>query len=78
MKCHYCQGIDTFRKIKTQYFSISNGYPILVENLPVSECIQCGEQILSNSTMDTLDSIHIGNNSPTSFKIIPVYDHDNV
>lgn len=78
MNCHYCQGIDTFHEVKTQYSSISNKQSILIENFPVFECIQCGEQILSNLAMDILDSIYTGKIIPTSFKLIPVYDNDNL
>lgn len=78
MNCHYCQGVDTYQQVKTRYFSSSRERSLFVENFPVSECVQCGEQILSSEAMDVLDSIHGGEGNPISFEAIPVYDHDNL
>ena len=78
MNCHYCQGIDTYQQVKTRYFSSSNERSLFVENFPVSECVQCGEQVLSNAAIDVLDSIHGGEGYPISFETIPVYDHDDL
>jgi YgiT-type zinc finger domain-containing protein len=78
MNCHYCQGIDTYQQVKTRYFSSSHEHALFVDNFPVSECIQCGEQILSSAAMDVLDSIHDGEGNPISFETIPVYDHDDL
>ena len=78
MNCHYCQGIDTYQQVKTKYFSPSHEQSFFVENFPVSECVQCGEQIISSAAMDVLDSIHNGDGHPISFERIPVYDHDDL
>ena len=78
MNCYCCQGIDTFREVKTRYFSSSEEHTLFVDNFPVSECVQCGEQILSSAAMDVLDSIHDGKAHPVSFKTIPVFDHDDL
>ena len=78
MNCHYCHGVDTYQEVKTRYFSPADRRPFFLENLPVSECVQCGEQVLSSDAMDVLDSIHYGEGHPVSFATIPVYDHDNL
>ena len=76
MNCHYCKGIDTYQEIKTQYFSSSTDNSLFVENFPVLECIQCGEQIISDESMNALDLIH-NNSNPVSFKNVPVYNYDD-
>lgn len=78
MNCHYCQGIDTYRDVKKRYFSSTGAKPFLLENMPFSECVQCGEQVLSGSAMDALDSIHDGHGAPVSFAMMPIYDYDNL
>ena len=78
MDCHYCHGKDTYQEVKTRYFSPSAPRAFFVGNLPVFECTQCGEQDLSNATMDVLDAIRGGEGRPVAFTTIPVYDHDNL
>ena len=77
MNCHYCNGNDTYKEIQTCYLSSSQDNPIFIENLPVLECIQCGEQIISGKSMNILDNIHNNKPSTNLFKTIPVYDYNN-
>ena len=78
MNCYYCRGTDTYQEVRTRYFSPSSENPFFVDNFPVSECIQCGEQVLSSDAMDALDSLHHGDCKPVSFTKIPAYDYDNL
>ena len=74
MNCHYCGGVDTYQNTVAQHFCPSGDTPFFVDNLPVSDCVLCGDRMLSNSAMDALDSINDKNAIPVRLRAIPVYD----
>ena len=78
MNCHYCRGQDTYESTTTRVSCHSVNQPYYVENLPVLECIQCGEQLFSEEVMDVLDKIDNGEARSIRMEPVQVYDFRNL
>jgi len=55
MTCFFCKG-DTAREVKTQAITLEKAV-IIVKNVPVDVCGQCGETYFSDDVMARLEAI---------------------
>lgn len=56
MKCFECGGKITENKISVVFYK-KDRTPVFFENVPVSECVQCGEKYLSGSVSERISEI---------------------
>ena len=55
MKCEFCNGETTSRKVKKQHWFKGRLY--IVENVDAEVCRECGERYYHALTLDRLDSM---------------------
>ncbi|MGD0999124.1 MAG: YgiT-type zinc finger protein [Candidatus Brocadiia bacterium] len=58
MKCQFCEGETTHRKVKKQHWL--NGKLYIVENVEAEVCAECGERYFHASTLDRIDKMIAG------------------
>ena len=58
MKCEFCEGETTRRKVKKQHWLKGRLY--IVENVEAEVCAECGERYFHASTLDRIDKIIAG------------------
>ncbi len=63
MKCEFCEGETTARKVTKQHWL--NGRLYLVENVSAQVCRECGEQYFSAETLDEIDRLLSGRHDVT-------------
>lgn len=56
MKCFECGGNIVQKRIDFIFYK-KDKTPIFFENVPVGECIQCGEKYLAGSTSERISEI---------------------
>ena len=61
MKCEFCEGETTHRKVKKQHWLKGKLY--IVENVEAEVCAECGERYFHASTLDRIDKIIAGGRS---------------
>lgn len=55
MKCEYCEGDTTPRKVTKQHWHKGKLY--IVENVDAELCRECGERYLHATTLDHIDNL---------------------
>ena len=55
MKCFLCKGNVT--DATTTYMTTYNNCYIIIKNVPCQKCEQCGEELISGTTMLKIESI---------------------
>ena len=58
MKCEFCEGETTPRKVRKQHWLKGKLY--IVENVEAEVCAECGERYFHASTLDRIDKIIAG------------------
>jgi YgiT-type zinc finger domain-containing protein len=58
MKCEFCEGDTTLRKVRKQHWLKGKLY--IVENVEAEVCAECGERYFHASTLDRIDKIIAG------------------
>ena len=53
MKCEFCEGETTHRKVRKQHWLKGKLY--IVENVDAEVCAKCGERYFHASTLDGID-----------------------
>lgn len=55
MKCLYCQGELEQKKIS--YNANRNGYHLIIDDVPAWVCVQCGEPLFDEPTVEALQAM---------------------
>jgi YgiT-type zinc finger domain-containing protein len=73
----HCLNTRYERRTITHVFTASNGEKVLIDNIPVTECTQCGEQTLSFETTEHIMEIvnAASNHSLSAAREMPVYEY---
>jgi YgiT-type zinc finger domain-containing protein len=61
MKCEFCAGETTPRKVRKQHWLKGKLY--IVENVEAEVCAECGERYFHATTLDRIDKIIAGEHS---------------
>ncbi|HEY4086718.1 MAG TPA: type II toxin-antitoxin system MqsA family antitoxin [Bryobacteraceae bacterium] len=69
MKCGICGG-TTERRVTDLPFRIGNTRVVVVRNLPVLQCVQCGEAELDDTAMARVDELLAAVNSSAELEVI--------
>ena len=72
MKCHECGG-ELKRSIVTLHLQ-KDQKPILMENVPVTVCEQCGEEYISGPVAEKLGRLLDQNQEPLAVLSVPLFD----
>ena len=78
MNCHYCGGQNTCRDTTTNYLGSTPEQLFRVDNVPVVECIQCGDQAFSTGAMRSLNRIVKGEAKAIGRLVVLEYDFNNL
>ncbi len=71
--CHVCGSHEAEKKEISQLFDIDDE-AILVDHIPATVCIQCGEVIFDIDTAEHIRVLLHDGNKPTRIAEIPAYD----
>ncbi len=69
--CEYCEGTVKERLIKKEVFKHKRGF-IMLENVPVGVCDQCGYRYYHSSILKIVDEIAEGKRTTKRIEPIPV------
>ena len=76
MSCHMC-GVDEDAIVPQEitYHTMFRGKLIVVENVPVRECAQCGETYFHSTVSKRLEKIVWQQDEPFRLMEVPVFDY---
>ncbi len=76
-QCIMCGNTEHVPSTMTHVFTASNGEKVLIDNIPVTECTQCGEQTLSWETTEHIMKIvqAASNRTLNAPRAMPVYEY---
>lgn len=69
--CAICGG--RLKKEKISFDFRFNGELVVIDNLPVEVCLQCGEKVLSPAVSRKIDEVLARKKTPKKIINIPVY-----
>jgi HTH-type transcriptional regulator/antitoxin MqsA len=69
--CAICGG--RLKKEKISFDFRFNGELVVIDNLPVEVCLQCGEKVLSPAVSQKIDEVLARKKKPEKYINIPVY-----
>ena len=69
--CAICGG--RLKKEKISFDFRFNGELVVIDNLPVEVCLQCGEKVLSPAVSQKIDEVLARKKKPKKYINIPVY-----
>jgi YgiT-type zinc finger domain-containing protein len=72
MRCDICGG--KLEKKLVSYTLKYKGKWIIVENVPATVCVQCGEQLFSPDVVEKLQNVIWNKKKPTKQIKTPIYD----
>jgi YgiT-type zinc finger domain-containing protein len=70
-KCEYCDGIVQEKLLKQEVFKHKRGFVIL-EDVLIGVCDQCGNRYYSSEILKTVDAIATGKKPPEKMQTVPV------
>ena len=73
--CYYCRGRNTMEIKRINHIINTDHQPKLINNLPAKVCIQCGEKVFSEDTLDYINRVRTGSQPHTTLQTIQVYAH---
>ena len=71
-QCHVCGSSEARQKLVSEVFEIE-GNRVLVENIPASVCVRCGEAIFSRDTTERIRRMVHGEAKPVRAMTIDVF-----
>ena len=71
MICDNCGKNRAFRRKMTHTYGKGKSL-ILIEDIPVIDCPDCGEQVLTSDTLKEIESIRKGRDKQLKQRFIPV------
>lgn len=72
MKCYQCGG--ELKSTVTTLHLQKDHQPILMDNVPVKVCEQCGEEYISGPVAEKLGRILDQDREPQTFLSVPLFD----
>ncbi|MCR4344837.1 MAG: YgiT-type zinc finger protein [Candidatus Scalindua sp.] len=72
-RCHVCGSIDTKEKYTNEIFQINNK-PVLVEHIPATVCVRCGEETFSRETTERIRRMVQGEAKPVKSVSMEVFN----
>ena len=70
MKCHVC-GSDTASVVTDMPFKMSNTSIVIVRQMPVDKCANCGQYSIDDPVMERVESILEKADAAAELEIIP-------
>jgi YgiT-type zinc finger domain-containing protein len=70
-KCEYCEGTVKERIVEKEIFKHKTGF-VMLENVPVGICDQCGYRYYHSSILKKVEEIAEGKQLPERTEAIPV------
>ena len=71
--CHVCGSHKANEKLVNEVFLIDDK-PILVEHIPATVCVQCGEVIYNIDTAEHIRAMLHSSTEPTKRVSVPVFE----
>lgn len=78
-RCHVCGSIETKEEYTNEIFQIDNK-PVLVEHIPATVCVRCGEETFSRETTERIRRMVQGEAKPVNlfqWKYLLLYKNQN-
>lgn len=72
-QCHVCGGKESHQDTVTHIFFI-NGKPVIVENVPGTVCIRCGESVFQIETVEKIREMVHGKAKPVKSVITDIFE----
>ena len=69
MKCHVCGG-RTSSVVTDMPFKVSNTSIVIIRQMPVANCANCGQYLIDDPVMERVESIIKGVNAGTELEIV--------
>ena len=71
-RCHVCGSIETKEEYTNEIFQIDNK-PVLVEHIPATVCVRCGEETFSRETTERIRRMVQGEAKPVKSVSMEVF-----
>jgi YgiT-type zinc finger domain-containing protein len=71
-RCHVCGSIETKEEYTNEVFQIDNK-PVLVEHIPATVCVRCGEETFSRETTERIRRMVQGEAKPVKSVSMEVF-----
>lgn len=71
--CDVCGGLDSRMEAVSEVFEV-NGRRVLVDNIPVQICMQCGEMSFSRETAEKVRQLVFGDAQPVAVVEMDVFE----
>lgn len=62
-RCHVCSSLESRRDYVKEMFLVDDK-PVLVEHIPTTVCVRCGEETFSRETVERVRQMVHGETSP--------------
>jgi HTH-type transcriptional regulator / antitoxin MqsA len=72
-RCHVCGSIETKEEYANEVFQIDNK-PVLVEHIPATVCVRCGEETFSRETTERIRRMVQGEAKPVKSVSMEVFN----
>ena len=71
-RCHVCGSTEVNRELVNEVFAI-DGKRVLVEDIPASVCVRCGEATFSRETTERIRRMVHGEAKPVRAEVVEVF-----
>lgn len=72
-RCHVCGSIEKKEEYTNKIFQIENK-PVLVEHIPATVCVRCGEETFSSETTERIRRMVHGEAKPVKSVSMEVFN----
>jgi YgiT-type zinc finger domain-containing protein len=73
MKCPECLATDSFEEVLSDWAELHQCQPVVLRNVPVRRCCQCGYKLISADRMGRIEQA-LASGQPTATIAAAVYD----
>jgi YgiT-type zinc finger domain-containing protein len=73
-RCHVCGATQARQEFITEVFTI-DGKRVLVENIPATVCVRCGEVTFSRETTERIRRMLHGEAKPVRAEVLEVFTY---
>jgi HTH-type transcriptional regulator/antitoxin MqsA len=73
-RCHVCGATQAKQEFITEVFMI-DGKAVLVEGIPATVCVRCGEATFSRETTERIRRMLHGEAKPVRAEVLEVYTY---
>lgn len=71
--CHVCRSRESREQLTKDFFQINDKY-VLVERIPATGCIRCGEETVSAATTERMPFLVHGQAQPVKSIALDVFE----